>query len=161
MITIHIIFLLFSEDSSNILLKQSEMATIQYDATLKQLSEVNKTVHSLVQMIGSTRQIIDDKLEWISNALGGTDMAVERLSVVLWHSGFLIASMIICAFLSARITTRFLVAVLPPLNLALSLSGDDNAQGPLSLALTMGVCIVGECDKINEKTVIDFMLIFI
>lgn len=120
------------------------MATVQYNLTLKQLSEVNLTVHSLVNLIASTKQTLDEKLNWITSALGGTDLAIERLYTILWHSGFLMMSMIACAFLSAKISTRLFVATLLPLNLALALNGNENAQSPMNLAWIIGALVVGK-----------------
>lgn len=130
------------EESSKILLEQSQTASQQYELTLKQLAEVNRTVHSLVGLIENTKSGLEERLMWITSALGGTDIAVERLSIVLWHTAFLLVSMVACAFLSARLSTRLIVATLPPLNLALSLAGNENAQDAVTLGLCIGIFII-------------------
>lgn len=54
------------------MLEQSNLAAKQYEATLKQLAEVNSTVHSLVSLMSSTRIALEDRLKWLADALGGT-----------------------------------------------------------------------------------------
>ncbi|RZC38000.1 brambleberry-like, partial [Asbolus verrucosus] len=128
----HIIFERI-EESSKLLLQQNENFKVQYEETLKNLAEVNKTVHNLVSLVGGTRQALEERLTWLTTALGGTDLAVERLYLIIWHSLFMMISMLTCAFLSARISTRLIVATLPPLNLALALWDNENQLTPLML----------------------------
>ncbi|KAJ8920677.1 hypothetical protein NQ315_004816 [Exocentrus adspersus] len=125
------------EQSSDMLLKQNEYFKTQYGATLKNLQEVNETVHSLVVLVGSTRKALEDRLTWITTALGGTDLAVERLYIILWHSALMLISMLACAFLSARESTRLVVVTLPPLNLFAALFGDWHMD-PVLLMSTLG-----------------------
>jgi hypothetical protein len=131
------------EESSTLLLQQNENFKLQYEETLRNLAEVNKTVHNLVSLVGGTRQALEERLAWLTTALGGTDLAVERLYLIIWHSAFMLISMLTCAFLSARLSTRVIVATLPPLNLALALWGTDNQMGPLSLAATILTFVLG------------------
>ncbi|KAJ8939936.1 hypothetical protein NQ318_007864 [Aromia moschata] len=121
------------DESSHLLLKQNEDFKRQYEFTLKNLEEVNRTVHNLVTLVGGTRQALEERLTWITTALGGTDMAIERLYLVLWHSAFMLLAMLTCAFLSVRASTRFVVATLPPLNLAVALYGEQQYLNPVLL----------------------------
>ncbi|KAK4880353.1 hypothetical protein RN001_008499 [Aquatica leii] len=130
------------QDSSELLLKQSEMAHQQYKATLTQLVEVNATVHSLVSLVGGTRKALEERLIWINNALGGTDLALERLYAISWHTGFLLVAMISCAFLGAQTITRLMVTISLPLNLALTLQHSEHALNPLQLSTSVGACIL-------------------
>lgn len=121
-----------------------ELTKTQYDITLRQLSDVNKTVHSLVNLIGTTRNALEERLTWITTALGGTDLAVERLYAILWHIGFLLLSMISCAFLTARLSTRIFVTVLPVANLILTLNNNEYAQDATTLTLTIIGFVIGK-----------------
>ncbi|KAB0804700.1 hypothetical protein PPYR_01670 [Photinus pyralis] len=130
------------EDSSELLLKQSELAQQQYQVTVEQLAEVNATVHSLVSLVGGTRRALEERLAWINSALGGTDSAIERLYAILWHASFLLIAMITCAFLGAQIITRLIVAISLPLNLALTLHKSEHALDPITLTTSVGGCII-------------------
>ncbi|KAF5277719.1 hypothetical protein FQR65_LT03699 [Abscondita terminalis] len=130
------------EDSSELLLKQSQMAHEQYKATLLQLAEVNATVHSLVSLVGGTRKALEERLTWINTALGGTDLTLERLYAIFWHTLFLLVAMITCAFLGARTITRLIVATSLPLNLALTLQRSEYALDPIYLSSTVVGCVL-------------------
>lgn len=125
------------------LLKQSEAARLQYEATLRQLAEVNTTVHSLVALVGGTRKALEERLAWISAALGGTDVAIDRLYAIMWHVAFLLLAMITCAFLGARTITRFIVASLPPMNLVLTLQRSSHAMDVTELTIAIASLIFG------------------
>lgn len=111
--------------------------------TLKQLSEVNKTVHSLATLVSGTRQILEDRLNWISSALGGTDVAVDRLYLLTWHIAFIIVSMIATSFLDLRISGRILAITLPCVNLAIGLNDLTTALNPANLAISVIVVLIG------------------
>ncbi|KAL3282470.1 hypothetical protein HHI36_005653 [Cryptolaemus montrouzieri] len=130
------------EDSSELLLLQSREFKSQYEYTMKNLMEVNRTVHSLVSLVGGTRKALEDRLEWVSNALGGTDSAVERLYLILWHIAFLLSGMLGCAFLSVQIGTRLIVTFVPSLNLAIGLYENNHYLNPIYLLASMGCLIM-------------------
>lgn len=136
--------LIFLEESSTLLIEQSERAHQQYIGTLKQLSEVNKTVHSLANLVYGTRQTLEDRLNWISTALGGTDVAVDRLYLLTWHIIFIILSMIASSFIELRASARILVVSLPCLNLAIGLNDLDMALKPLYLTLSLIGTLIGK-----------------
>lgn len=54
------------------MLEQSALAAKQYEATLTQLAQVNSTVYALVDVVVTTRSALEEKLKWMSDALGGT-----------------------------------------------------------------------------------------
>lgn len=54
-----------SESYSEMLLKQKEEFKHQYESTLKNLNEVNETVHALVSLVRGTRQTLEEKVSWI------------------------------------------------------------------------------------------------
>lgn len=60
------------EESSRFMLEQGSMAAKQYEATLNQLSQVNSTVYGLVEVVSTTRAVLEEKLMWLSQSLGGT-----------------------------------------------------------------------------------------
>ncbi|XP_050309369.1 protein brambleberry-like [Anthonomus grandis grandis] len=110
---------------SEILLKQNQEFRSQYEATIKNLQEVNETVHNLVNLVGGTRQALEERLSWLMTALGGTDEAVVRLSLVFSHVGLMLIAMLASAFVSARASTRLAIITLPPMNLAMALYGHE------------------------------------
>nr|CAI5868799.1 unnamed protein product [Callosobruchus analis] len=130
------------DESSDLLIKQNEEFKKQYNLTLSSLREVNETVHNLVSLVGGTREALEERLSWIKTALGGTDMAVEKLYIFLWHSAFMMLGMLTCAFLGVSVGTRIVVATLPPLNLILALYGENKHLDPLSLLGLIGITIV-------------------
>lgn len=103
---------------------------------------MNKTVHSLVSVIGGTKQALEDRLNWITKTLGGTDIALERLYAVLWHFAFLIGAMIICAFLNANSSIRILVFVILPANLALQLNYNEHSFSPIGLLVLISLFVL-------------------
>lgn len=117
------------------LLNQSKIAKKHYEETLLQLAEVNRTVSGLIDLVGNTKKTLEEKLSWLSDSLGGTDLALERLYVIVWHLTLLLFAMIACAFLGAPLNVRIIVSALPPANLALALSKNKNAVGPITLIL--------------------------
>ncbi|XP_071052470.1 protein brambleberry-like [Onthophagus taurus] len=124
------------DESSRLLLLQNQEAQKQYDSTMKQLNDVNSTVHSLVSMVYSTREVLEDKLTWISTALGGTDIAVDRLYLLLWHISFIVIGMIICAFLSCNIPSRILITIIPIANLTCGLYDISIPLNPFDLLIS-------------------------
>ncbi|XP_076270203.1 protein brambleberry-like isoform X2 [Rhynchophorus ferrugineus] len=108
---------------SDILFRQNEDFQNQFKSTLLNLQEVNRTIYSLLTLVGNTKQALEGKLSWVMEALGGTDQAVDKLFIMLWHGCFILIGMVTSAFLSANRVTRVMVFFLPPLNLALALNG--------------------------------------
>lgn len=133
----------FVEDSAELLLNQSEIAKKHYEDTLMQLAEVNKTVAGLIDLVANTKRTLEEKLIWLSSSLGGTDLALERLYIIVWHLTLLFVSMIACAFLGAPVNVRLIVAGLPPINMALALTRNENAVGPFNLVLVIFVLSLG------------------
>lgn len=140
----------FPEGSTNLLIKQTEIAKKQYEETLAQLVEVNRTVTSLIDLVGRTKRALEDKLAWLATSLGGTDLALERLYTITWHMAMLLGSMISCAFLGAPRSVRVIVAGLPPVNLALALNGNESAVGPFSLIMWICGLAAGKVSDITK-----------
>ncbi|XP_044751710.1 protein brambleberry-like [Coccinella septempunctata] len=126
------------EESSQLLLTQSKEFRDQYDYTLKNLIEVNKTVHSLVSLVGGTKKALEERLQWVSTALGGTDLAIERLYLILWHLAFFLFGMIGSAFLDVDMGIRLIVILLPSFNLAIGIYGQNQHLEPLHLLAVIG-----------------------
>ncbi|KAK9870481.1 hypothetical protein WA026_008039 [Henosepilachna vigintioctopunctata] len=126
------------EESSQLLIIQSREFKNHYEYTLRNLKEVNKTVHTLVSLVKGTRETLEDRLEWVSNALGGTDLVVERLYLILWQVTFLLFGMLACAFLGVGTSTKVIVILLPSLNLALGMYEKQQHLSPLDLL----VCLI-------------------
>lgn len=126
------------EESSRFMLEQSSMAAKQYEATLNQLSQVNSTVYGLVEVVSTTRAVLEEKLMWLSQTLGGTDNAVERLYLFLSHISYLILAMISCSFLQVPVPGRIALVVLVPLNLIVAIQqGITNALTFIGLSVVL------------------------
>ncbi|XP_060517892.1 protein brambleberry-like [Cylas formicarius] len=128
------------DDYSEILLTQNKNFQKQYQDTLRNLQEVNRTVHDLVGLLGGTRQALEDRLSWIMTALGGTDSAVERIYIIFWHISFMLVAMLSCAFLSARTSTRLVIATLPPMNMIVALYSREHLE-PVTLGIVIGIFV--------------------
>lgn len=135
------------DEFSHLMVEQNQQFKKQYESTLKNLAEVNRTVHNLVSLVGGTRQALEERLSWLTTALGGTDLAIERLYIILWHFGFMLLAMLSCAFLTAKLSTRIAVVSLPPLNLALAFYGEQHYLDPISLLAAIGVFVLSNYDK--------------
>ncbi|CAG9859936.1 unnamed protein product [Phyllotreta striolata] len=112
------------EKSSSLLIKQSEDFNAQYKSTFRSLQEMNKTVSELIALIEGTWMSLEEKITWIITALGGTDLALDRIYLIFWHVSFVLMAMLICSFLAARPSTRLVVTLLPLINLILGLFSD-------------------------------------
>lgn len=128
------------------LIEQNRQAQIQLNLTIESLKQMNSTVSSLVNVIGGTKQALEERLVWITEILGGTDISLERLYVVIWHFCFLIAAMILCAFLNATFYTRIMVFVLLPLNIALYFNDSEQYLNPIGLVLVILLFVFGKND---------------
>ncbi|XP_028131552.2 protein brambleberry-like isoform X2 [Diabrotica virgifera virgifera] len=132
------------EKSSSLLIKQNEDFNRQYRSTFKTLQEMNKTVSDLVVLVKGTWLSLEERLTWIVAALGGTDTAIDRIYIIIWHAAFMLIAMLTCAFLAARPSTRFVVALLPPLNLAVALHGQHQYLDVFSLVGAIGSFVVAQ-----------------
>lgn len=129
------------EDSSNLLAIQNKEFQKYSDSTLKNLIEVNETVHRLVVMVNSTRQVLEEKIVWISKTLGGADVTLDKLYVIVWHLGFVLMAMLCCAFLKVPLIERLVALILPLANLAMALkSSEKQYLGPANLLFSILIC---------------------
>lgn len=60
------------ESSTNQIMEQNMEAAEQYEQTLKQLDQINQTVHFLLNLTNSLRTEVDQKLGWLTNYIGDT-----------------------------------------------------------------------------------------
>ncbi|XP_023025731.1 protein brambleberry [Leptinotarsa decemlineata] len=130
------------DKTSSLLFAQNEEFGRQYQSTLRSLQEMNETVHNLAALVGGTWRTLEDRLVWITSALGGTDHSIERIYLVLWHSTFILLAMLSCAFMGVRTSTRLVVATLPPLNLAVAFYGEQKHLDFVGLLSTILIFVV-------------------
>lgn len=130
------------------LIEQNHFAQLQLNLTIESLKQMNSTVSSLVNIIGGTKQALEERLSWITEILGGTDIAVERLYIVMWHFGFLTGGMILCAFLNANMSTRIVVFSLVPVNMALYFNDNDQYLSPMGLIQAMSILLIGKSTSV-------------
>ncbi|CAH1104406.1 unnamed protein product [Psylliodes chrysocephalus] len=129
------------EQSSWLLIQQHEDFNSQYKSMFKTLQEMNRTVHELVTLVRGTWSSLEERLTWIVTALGGTDMAIDRIYLIFWHFMFILMGMLTCAFLAARSSTRLVVTLLPSVNLIVALLGEYQYLDLLSLFGAVGIFI--------------------
>lgn len=115
---------------------------------MAQLAEVNATIHNLVSIVQGTKKVLEERLEWLTSALGGTDLAVERLYLIMWHSAFLLLGMVGSAFLQAPLDVRLMVATIPPANLVLAMKQSETALDLLGLTYLLCGLILGEMHEV-------------
>lgn len=60
------------ESSTNQIMEQNMEAAEQYEQTLKQLDQINQTVHFLLDLTNTLKAEVDEKLGWITNYIGDT-----------------------------------------------------------------------------------------
>lgn len=53
-------------------LTQTELASGQFDQTMKQLNDINKTIFELAEFVNKLQDDLDTKLNWIVKKVGGT-----------------------------------------------------------------------------------------
>lgn len=109
------------EESSKLLLQQTEAAQRHYRDTVAQLAAVNETMRAVVALISDSRQALEERLSWLASTVGGANLTLTRLQTISAHLGILFLGMVICAFLSVDVTTRLLLVIGVPLNLALNM----------------------------------------
>ena len=130
-------------------MEQSEKAQNQYNMALKQLKDVNDTIYSMAILINRTQQILDERLDWIANIMGATDVTIDRLYLLIWHILFMLVAMVVAVFLKVGFLTRVAVTVLPPFNLAYGLMGSGNCLTFFELASGLIGISIGKSTLIN------------
>ncbi|KAK7071606.1 hypothetical protein SK128_001221, partial [Halocaridina rubra] len=127
--------------STSNILNTHEQTIEQYSRLTQKLNEMNATVHDLMAVLYSTRGIVEDKLSWISQLLGGTDDTVQKVYSCVLHAGYFLISMLAASFLQVPYLTRVVLVVLVPLN-ALSEIKTDSSLEFSTLTTLLAICVL-------------------
>lgn len=102
------------EDAMEFVLSQTKVASVQFDQTVKQLHEINKTVFDVADLIRQLQSELNGQLQWITEKVGGTDHFVAKLQLCLQYLAYLLLGMLLLVFVSAGAFYRvvFLLSVL-------------------------------------------------
>lgn len=88
-------------ESTEYILSQHEIASAQFDQTVLHLSEIKETAEKLAVLIQSLEGDVNNKLAWIRNKIGDTDLILSNMNLVLEHLGFLLLGMLLLVFVNA------------------------------------------------------------
>lgn len=116
-------------------LKQNKAFEKQYESTFNDLKEINRTINIMMHFVKYTGNVVETKFAWIVKVLGANDDALHKLNLILEHVGFILITMLICAFLSASLSSRIIVISMPLLNLLLAWHGEKH----MTILLLTGV----------------------
>ncbi|XP_011297868.1 protein brambleberry isoform X2 [Fopius arisanus] len=105
------------EHSTNRIVDQNADVVAQYDQTLEKLEKINDTVYFIWNVTKSMRHEIDEKLGWITDYIGKTSEQLHKIYRISLHIIYLLAAMVVAAFLNAPFLTRATIIGLIPLNI--------------------------------------------
>ena len=94
----------------------------------------------LWQVTNQMQDKIDDRLNWLSNHLGGTGDKLAFLSVCLLHVGYFLVATLCILFLNAPLFTRLFLLILVPVNAWCEIKFRSSlTYGTLSLFLVLAL----------------------
>lgn len=108
-------------DTTEFILSQNELASTQFDQTIRQLSEINETIVKLSSLLNSLETDIDRKLAWIADKVGGTDALLTNVNMILQHFVYLLLGMLLLVFVNATPFYRIIFILAVPINFACTL----------------------------------------
>lgn len=108
-------------DTTEFILSQNELASTQFDQTIRQLGEINETITKLTGMLNTLETDIDRKLAWIADKVGGTDALLANVNLILQHFVYLLLGMLLLVFVNAKPFYRIVFILAVPVNFACTL----------------------------------------
>lgn len=99
------------EEAMEFVLSQTAVASVQFEATVQQLNDINKTVFDVADLIKQLRNDLDAQLRWISDKVGGTDIFVVKLQLTVLYVGYLLLGMLMLVFVNAVAFYRLVFVV--------------------------------------------------
>lgn len=103
-------------DTTEYMLSQNEIASTQFDQTLQRLGEINETVEKLAMLLQTVEVDVNEKLSWITDKIGDTDLVLTNINLVLQHFGFLLLGMLMLVFVNAPPFYRIFFILIVPTN---------------------------------------------
>lgn len=108
-------------DTTEYILSQNELASAQFDQTLKKLNDISETIDKLSTVMQTIEQDVNKKLTWITSKIGGTDEVLANINLILQHFGFLLLGMLLLVFVNAPPFYRIFFIMIVPVNFVCTL----------------------------------------
>lgn len=108
-------------DTTEFILSQNELASTQFDQTIRQLGEINETIVKLSTLLNTLETDIDRKLAWIADKVGGSDALLANVNLILQHFAYLLLGMLLLVFVNATPFYRIVFILAVPMNFACTL----------------------------------------
>lgn len=133
-------------ETTEYILSQNEIASAQFDQTVRHMSEIKETAEQLAQLLQTLEGDVNTKLTWIRNKIGDTDLIVSNMNLVLEHLGLLLLGMLLLVFVGATRFQRFFFVTAISVNFACTLYHLRHVKMLQLLQIIAGVFV---CDIIR------------
>lgn len=134
-------------ETTEYILSQNEIASVQFDQTIKRLSEINHTIEKLQQLMTTLEGSVDEKLTWITTKLGGTDEALANVNLIVQHLGYLLFGMLLLVFVNAPAFYRLFFIFAVPISFISTLFQWQNVS---LVELTQLIAAIFACNLIRQ-----------
>lgn len=128
------------------ILAQNEIASTQFDQTIRRLSEINEMIEKLQHLMQTLEGNVGEKLAWITSKIGGTDEALTNINLLLQHFAYLLFGMLLLVFVNAPAFYRLFFIFAVPMNFICTLMQWQNVS---LIELTQILGIVFACNLIR------------
>lgn len=128
------------------ILAQNDLASTQFDQTIRRLSEINGMIEELQSLMQTLESSVGEKLAWITAKIGGTDQALTNMNLLLQHFAYLLFGMLLLVFVNAAAFYRLFFIFAVPMNFICALMQWRNAS---LIELTQILGIVFACNLIR------------
>lgn len=91
-------------ETTEYILSQNEIATAQFDQTVRHLGEIKESAEQLAMVLQTLEGDVNSKLTWIRAKIGDTDLILSNMNLVVEYLGLLLLGMLLLVFVGA---TRF------------------------------------------------------
>lgn len=110
------------------ILAQNDIASTQFDQTIRRLSEINEMIEKLQHLLQTLEGNVGEKLAWITTKIGGTDEVLTNINLVLQHFAYLLFGMLLLVFVNAPAFYRLFFIFAVPVNCICALMQWRNAS---------------------------------
>lgn len=128
------------------ILAQNDLASTQFDQTIRRLSEINEMMEKLQNLMQTLEGSVSEKLAWITNKIGGTDQALANINLLLQHFAYLLFGMLLLVFVNAPAFYRLFFIFAVPVNFVCAFMQWRSAS---LVELTQILAIVFTCNIIR------------
>lgn len=128
------------------ILAQNDLASSQFDQTIRRLSEINEMIEKLQNLMQTLEGNVGEKLAWITDKIGGTDEALTNINLLLQHFAYLLFGMLLLVFVNAPAFYRLFFIFAVPMNFVCALMQWRNAT---LIELTQILVVVFTCNFIR------------